>query len=107
MILGHVTLTKVARPEARATTASSSDVPCSCMSGINSRATNGKVTNMVARMMAGSANRILMLCSREPWPQQPLEARKGGRRGTRDDRRYREWQVNGVTRSVLPGNRYS
>ena len=35
---------------------SSSSFPCACITGISSRATNGKVTNNVARMMPGTAN---------------------------------------------------
>ena len=51
--------------------ASSSSLPSCCMSGISSRATYGKVTNMVASMMPGSAKMMLMLCACSHTPNQP------------------------------------
>ncbi len=42
--------------------ASSSVVPCSCISGTSSRATKGSVTKIVASTMPGTANTIWM-----PW----------------------------------------
>ncbi len=45
-------------PSSRA--ASSSVVPCSCISGISSRATKGTVTNSVASTMPGTAKTIWM-----------------------------------------------
>ena len=62
-MLGSVTYQKVCQPLAPSeSAASSSPVPCSCISGISSRATKGKVTKMVASTMPGTANRISM-----PW----------------------------------------
>ncbi|MNW14154.1 hypothetical protein D3C71_2123010 [compost metagenome] len=60
-MLGRVTrknMVQALAPSERA--ASSSSLPCCSISGINSRTTNGKVTNMVASTMPGVANRILM-----------------------------------------------
>ncbi len=41
------------------------------MSGISSRATNGKVTKMVASTMPGTAKMIWMSCSRSHGPNHP------------------------------------
>ena len=71
-MLGAVTLQKVRRPEAPIeTAASSSSTPCSCISGISSRATKGKVTKMVASAMPGRAKMILMSWSSSHSPIQP------------------------------------
>lgn len=51
--------------------ASSSCVPCSCISGISSRATKGTVTKMVARTMPGRAKMIWISCSRNQGPKKP------------------------------------
>ncbi len=60
-MLGRVTRRKVDRPEAPSdTAASSSSRPWSVISGISSRATKGKVTNIVASTMPGSANSTWM-----------------------------------------------
>ena len=60
------------RPAIRA--ASSSSVPCSCISGISSRATNGNVTKMVASTMPGSAKMIWMSWRLQPRPEPALRA---------------------------------
>ena len=58
-MFGSVTVQKVRQPDApRVSAASSSARPCSIITGISSRATKGKVTNMVARMMPGMAKTI-------------------------------------------------
>src|SRR6478736_2702028 len=41
------------------------------MTAINSRATNGKVTKVVAMMIPGTAKMILMSCSESQGPNQP------------------------------------
>src|SRR5450830_1028946 len=70
LMFGKVTCQKVFHPEAPSTSAaSSSSLPCDCISGISSRATKGKVTNTVASTMPGTANRILMSCSRSHGPK--------------------------------------
>jgi len=47
---------KVVKPPAPSdTAASSSRIPCSCMSGMSSRATKGNVTKIVASTMPGTA----------------------------------------------------
>src|ERR1035441_3804463 len=54
-MLGKVTRQKVCQPLAPSTRAASSSLrPCACMSGINSRATNGNVTKIVARTIPGA-----------------------------------------------------
>ena len=56
----------------RATSAaSSSSVPCACISGISSRATNGNVTKIVASTMPGTAKMILMSCAASHGPNKP------------------------------------
>src|SRR5205814_920623 len=71
-IFGSVTWKKVIQPPAPSVmAASSSSLPSCCMSGISSRATYGKVTNMVASMMPGSAKMMLRSCSRSHTPNQP------------------------------------
>ncbi|MNT02393.1 hypothetical protein D3C72_1368880 [compost metagenome] len=72
LMFGKVTRRKVFQPEAPSTiAASSSSLPCDCISGINSRATNGKVMKMVASTMPGTANKILMSCACSHGPNQP------------------------------------
>src|SRR3977135_2147740 len=69
LILGKVTRKKVCKPDAPSEIAASSSwVPCSCISGISARATNGKVTKVVASAMPGTANSTctLWLCSHGP-----------------------------------------
>ena len=46
-------------------------VPCSCISGISSRATKGKVTKIVASTMPGTAKMIWMSCALSQGPSQP------------------------------------
>ena len=53
--------------------ASSSSVPCSCISGMSSRATNGAVMKVVASTMPGTAKMILMSCSCSQGPNHPCE----------------------------------
>ena len=68
-MLGSVTRKKVCQPLAPSdSAASSSCVPCSCISGTSSRATKGKVTKIVASTMPGTAKMIWMLwlCSQGP-----------------------------------------
>ena len=67
----------------RSAAASSSSVPCACISGISSRATNGKVTNIVASTMPGTAKMILMSCADQPGPEPALQRRTAARRSGR------------------------
>ena len=73
-MLGSVTRQKVCQPLAPSDAAPPPPprVPCACISGISSRATNGKVTNIVASTMPGTAKMILMSCSCEPRPEPAL-----------------------------------
>ncbi len=58
-MFGSVTVMKVRQPEAPSVSAASSSArPCSCITGMSSRATKGKVTNMVASAMPGTAKMI-------------------------------------------------
>ena len=72
-MLGSVTCQKVCQPLAPSTMAAcSSSLPWACISGISSRAMNGKVTNTVASTMPGTAKMILMSCAASQGPSQPL-----------------------------------
>ena len=71
-MFGSVTVKKVRQPEApRVSAASSSALPCSCITGISSRATKGKVTNIVARTMPGTAKTICTPCAISQAPTSP------------------------------------
>lgn len=71
-MFGSVTRKNVCQPEAPSTmAASSSSLPCACMSGISSRATNGNVTNTVASTMPGTAKMTLKSWSDRYGPNQP------------------------------------
>ena len=72
-MLGSVTRQNVCQPVApRVIAASSSAAPCSCISGISVRATNGKVTNAVARIRPGTAKMMRMPARSSIGPNQPL-----------------------------------
>ncbi len=72
LTFGSVTLRKICQPFAPSTRAASScSVPCACISGINSRATNGNVMNTVASTMPGTAKMIFRSWSRSHSPNQP------------------------------------
>ncbi|EDT00985.1 hypothetical protein BamIOP4010DRAFT_5511 [Burkholderia ambifaria IOP40-10] len=69
---GSVTRRKICQPDAPSTrAASSSSVPCACISGISSRATNGNVTKIVASTMPGTAKMICTSWSCSHGPSQP------------------------------------
>ena len=84
--------------------ASSSLAPWSCISGISSRATNGKVTKMVASTMPGTAKMILMSCVDQPRPEPALRAEQQHVDQAGDHRRHRERQSISVTSRFLPRN---
>src|SRR3954451_19242853 len=72
LIFGRVTRINICQPLAPSdTAASSSEVPCSCITGINSRATNGRVTNRVAMIIPGTEKMILIPCSTIQGPNTP------------------------------------
>ena len=101
-MLGSVTLQNICQPEAPSTSAaSSSSRPCACISGISSRATNGKVTKIVASTMPGTAKMILMSCSLEPGPEPALRAEHQHVDQARDHRRDRERQVDQRDQQLL------
>ena len=69
-MLGSVTRQNICQPLApRLTAAISSSAPIASITGISSRATNGSVTNVVARIRPGVAKMILMPCSRSHGPR--------------------------------------
>ena len=71
-MFGSVTRTKVRSPEAPSeSAASSSSVPCCCISGINSRTTKGKVTNTVASTIPGNAKMMVMSWAASHGPSRP------------------------------------
>ena len=71
-MFGSVTRQNVCQPLAPSDSAAcSSSVPCSCISGISSRATNGNVTKIVASTMPGTAKMIWMSCACSHGPSQP------------------------------------
>ena len=79
-MLGSVTRQNVCQPFApRVTADDSSSVPCACISGMSSRATNGKVTKAVARTIPGTAKMTLRLWARSQGPSQPWARRRGRR----------------------------
>ncbi|MNC58938.1 hypothetical protein D3C75_1087100 [compost metagenome] len=71
-MLGTVTCQNICQPLAPSRRAASSSwVPCSCISGISSRATNGTVTKIVASTMPGRAKTIWMSWSCNHGPNRP------------------------------------
>ena len=83
-MFGSVTRQKICQPLAPSTrAASSSSVPCACISGISSRATKGKVTKTVASTMPGTAKMILMSCVAQPRAEPALQRRTAARRSGR------------------------
>ena len=95
-MLGSVTRQKVCQPLAPEHDARPPPlrVPCACISGISSRATNGKVTKMVASTMPGTAKMILMSCAAEPRAEPALRAEQQHVDQAGDHRRDRERQVD-------------
>ena len=94
-MLGSVTRRKICRPPAPSmSAASSSSVPCSCISGISSRATNGKVTKIVASTMPGHGEDDLDVVRLEPGAEQALRAEQQHVDQAGDHRRDRERQVD-------------
>ena len=63
--LGQRDAQRICQPLAPSVSAaSSSSLPCACMTGSTSRATKGKVTNVVASTMPGTAKMMWMSCVR-------------------------------------------
>jgi hypothetical protein len=72
-MFGRVTRQNVCQPLAPSESAvSSSSLPCDCMTGMSSRATNGKVTKIVASTIPGTAKTMWMPCACRNAPNQPL-----------------------------------
>ncbi len=83
--------------------ASSSSVPCACISGISSRATKGKVTKIVASTMPGHGEDDLDVVRREPRPEPALGAEQQHVDQAGDHRRDRERQVDQRDQEALAG----
>ena len=63
-MLGRVTRQNICQPLAPSISAACSSLsPCACIKGMISRATKGKVTNKVAKIMPGMAKIICMPCA--------------------------------------------
>ena len=72
MIFGSVTRTSICQPLAPSVSAaSSSELPCACITASTSRATKGKVTNMVAITMPGTAKTIFRSRAASHGPSSP------------------------------------
>src|SRR5476649_939135 len=88
-MFGSVTRQKVCHPLAPSVTAEySSSVPWDCMRGISSRATNGKVTNVVIRIIFAVPG-IILATTFVTFPLAGHE-RKGDERRRQDDARHGE-----------------
>ena len=95
LTLGSVTVRKVVQPLAPSVSAASSSAfPCCCMSGMSSRATNGKVTNSVASTMPGTAKMIWTSCAASHGPSRPCAPNRSTKTRPRHDRRDGERQVD-------------
>src|SRR6478609_9210886 len=70
--LGSVIRQRICSPLAPSVSAaSSSSLPCACITAISSRATNGKVTTVVAMTIPGTAKMTFTSCSLSQGPNQP------------------------------------
>ena len=77
MTFGSVTAWRICQPLAPSTSAaSSSSVPCDSMNGMSSRATNGNVTNTVARTIPGTANTTFTPWSASHGPSHPCAPKR-------------------------------
>jgi hypothetical protein len=100
--LGSVTRQKICQPLAPSTRAASScSMPCACISGISSRATNGKVTNTVASTMPGTAKMTFRSWSMQPAAEPALQAEHQHVDQAGDHRADRERQVDQRQQQVL------
>ena len=108
-MFGSVTRQSVCQPVAPSTTAasSSSRLPCACISGISSRAMNGKVTKIGRQHDARHREDDLHVVLLQPRPEPALQPEDQHIDEARHDRRDREWQVDqGVISSDLPLKSY-
>ena len=103
-MFGSVTRQNVCKPLAPSSrAASSSSVPCACISGISSRATNGKVTNIVASTMPDTAKMTWMPWRLQPRAEPALPAEQQHEDHARDDRRNAVGQVDQRNQQALAG----
>ena len=103
-MFGSVTVRKARSPEAPSVSAASSSArPCSCMIGISSRATKGKVTNIVASTMPGTAKTTCTPLRDHPGAERGVRAEQQHEAEAGDDRRDRERQVDQRDQEGLAG----
>ncbi len=104
-MFGRVTRRNICQPLAPSEiAASSSSEPCSCISGISSRATNGKVMNMVASTMPGTAKMIFTPCSMSHGPNTPCAPKSKTKISPEITGDTAKGRSISVTRRFLPGN---
>ena len=105
-MLGSVISRNTCQPRApRLTAATSSSAPIASMSGINSRATTGKVTKAVARMRPGRANTILRSCARSHGPKVPCRPKRRRRKSPTTTGETVKGRSMRAVSSVRPGKR--
>ena len=93
-MFGSVTRQNICKPPAPSTrAASSSSVPCACISGISSRATKGNVTNSVASTIRHGEDDVDVV-RLEPRPEPALPAEEQHEDHARDHRRNAVGQVD-------------
>src|SRR3989442_9958575 len=106
LMLGSVTSRNTCQPRApRLTAATSSSAPIASMSGINSRATTGKVTKAVARMRPGRANTTLRSCARSHGPKVPCRPKRRRRKSPTTTGETVKGRSMRAVSSVRPGKR--
>ena len=75
--------------------------PAACISGISSRATNGKVTKIVASTMPGTAKMIWMSCAASQGPSQPCAPNSSTKTGPQITGETENGRSISVTSSAL------
>src|SRR5437870_2904517 len=106
LMLGSVISRNSCQPRApRLTAATSSSAPIASMSGINSRATTGKVTKAVARMRPGRANTTLRSCARSHGPKVPCRPKRRRRKSPTTTGETVKGRSMRAVSAVRPGKR--
>src|SRR3989441_80715 len=106
LMLGSVISRNTCQPRApRLTAATSSSAPIASMSGINSRATTGKVTKAVARMRPGRANTTLRSCARSHGPKVPCRPKRRRRKSPTTTGETVKGRSMRAVSAVRPGKR--
>ena len=103
-MFGKVTRQKICQPPAPSEAAASSwSAPCCCISGISSRATNGKVTKSGGQHDAGRGEDDLDVVLAQPRAEPAVRAEQQHEHQAGDHRRDRERQVDQRQQQVLAG----